>query len=225
MPLDLTRIRALCFDVDGTLRDTDDQMVQQLADLLKPVSFLLPGQDTQLSARRIIMYMEGPSNFVKGLIDTLGIDGPLARLGDRFSKPCDQPKTQPPLIVPGVREMLAALSRRFPLAIVSARGQRSTQIFLDCHELSPFFQIVVTGETCEHTKPYPDPILYAAGRMNVPPEECLMIGDTTVDIRAGRAAGSQTVGVLCGFGQEDELERAGADLILPTTAALTDHLI
>jgi phosphoglycolate phosphatase-like HAD superfamily hydrolase len=56
--------------------------------------------------------------------------------------------------------------------------------------------------------------------MGVFPAQCLMIGDTTVDIRAGKAAGAQTVGVLCGFGEEAELRRWGADLILPTT-----HLI
>jgi HAD superfamily hydrolase (TIGR01509 family) len=225
MALDFTRIHALCFDVDGTLRDTDDQLVQQLANLLKSRRFLFPEQNAWLYARRIIMSLDEPGNFVQGLIDRWGIDEPLARLGDRFSGPHHQPKMRPPLIVPGVREMLAALSRRYPLAIVSARGQRSTQIFLDCHELRPLFQVVVTGQTCKHTKPYPDPILWAAGQMNVPAEECLMIGDTTVDIRAGRAAGSQTVGVLCGFGQEGELTRAGADLILPTTAALADYLL
>ena len=46
-----------------------------------------------------------------------------------------------------------------------------------------------------------------------------------VDIRAGRAAGSQTVGVLCGFGQQSELVRAGADLILPTTAMIANVLL
>jgi N-acetyl-D-muramate 6-phosphate phosphatase len=225
MPLDLTRIHALCFDIDGTLRDTDNQMVQQLTNLLKPVRFLFPKHNSSLYARRVVMSLEEPSNFIKGLIDTWGIDGLLAHVGDRLSKPCDQPKIRPPLIIPGVREMLAALFLRYPLAIVSARGQRSTQIFLDCHKLTTLFQVVVTGQTCEHTKPYPDPILWAAERMNVPAGECLMIGDTTVDIRAGRAAGSQTVGVLCGFGQAEELTLAGADLILPTTAELSDYLL
>jgi phosphoglycolate phosphatase-like HAD superfamily hydrolase len=56
--------------------------------------------------------------------------------------------------------------------------------------------------------------------MRVAPENCLMIGDTTVDIRAGRSAGAQSVGVLCGFGEEDELRRMGADEILKSTAEL-----
>ena len=61
--------------------------------------------------------------------------------------------------------------------------------------------------------------------MNVAPENCLMIGDTTVDIRAGRAAGAQTVGVLCGFGEEPELRKMGADVILKDTTKLMDILM
>jgi phosphoglycolate phosphatase len=61
--------------------------------------------------------------------------------------------------------------------------------------------------------------------MGVDPEACLMIGDTTMDIRAGVSAGAQTVGVLCGFGQRDELKRAGADLILDTTSQLEQYFL
>ena len=60
--------------------------------------------------------------------------------------------------------------------------------------------------------------------MGLAPEHILMTGDTTVDIRAGKAAGAQTVGVLCGFGDEAELRRAGADVILQTTTELMDLL-
>jgi phosphoglycolate phosphatase len=52
-----------------------------------------------------------------------------------------------------------------------------------------------------------------------------MVGDTTVDIRAARAAGAQSVGVLCGFGERDELERAGANLILESTAQIPEILL
>jgi N-acetyl-D-muramate 6-phosphate phosphatase len=83
--------------------------------------------------------------------------------------------------------------------------------------LTPYFQCVASGQTAPRTKPFPDPILWAAKQMGVRPEQCLMVGDTTVDIRAGKAARAQTVGVLCGFGERLELERAGADLILEGT--------
>jgi phosphoglycolate phosphatase-like HAD superfamily hydrolase len=61
--------------------------------------------------------------------------------------------------------------------------------------------------------------------MDVDPEHCVMIGDTTVDIRAGKSAGAQTVGVLCGFGEEPELLQLGADLILPDTPKMADVLL
>jgi beta-phosphoglucomutase-like phosphatase (HAD superfamily) len=84
----------------------------------------------------------------------------------------------------------------------SARDERSTRHFLDHYGLSPFFSGTVTTLTARHTKPYPDPIFFAAERMGVPPGARLMIGDTTVDSRAGVAADAHTVGVLCGFGEE-----------------------
>ena len=86
--------------------------------------------------------------------------------------------------------------------------------FLEQENLLRYFDVVVTALTARRTKPYPDPIQFAARKFGVAPESCVMIGDTTVDIRAGRSAGTQTVGVLCGFGEEAELRRQGADLIL-----------
>jgi len=91
--------------------------------------------------------------------------------------------------------------------------------------LPKYFDAVITGLSAKRTKPYPDPILLAAQKMGVKPEECLMIGDTTVDMRAGKSAGAQTVGVLCGFGEETELLRMGADYILNNTAELEDILL
>ncbi len=121
--------------------------------------------------------------------------------------------------------MLARLHGRFPMAVVSARDEHGTRAFLEQFDLLRYFDVIVTALTAEHTKPYPDPIIYAAQKMGVPPEACLMIGDTTVDMRAGKSAGAQTVGVLCGFGEEEELKRRGADLILTTTSLLADVIL
>ncbi len=222
MALDTSRIQALCFDVDGTLSDTDDQFVLRLTRMLRPVSFLFPRRDPHSFARQVVMATESPGNYLLGLPDRLGFDHNLAALGDWIYRIGLGRGKSRFLLVPGVRELLNRLQPRYPMAIVSARGARSTRAFLDQFELSHFFKCIVTAHTCSHTKPYPDPIQFAAEEMGVPPQACLMIGDTTVDMRAGKAAGAQTLGVLCGFGVESELRRAGADLILPTTSMLTD---
>lgn len=84
--------------------------------------------------------------------------------------------------------------------------------------------MVVSALSAERIKPHPAPVLYAAEALGLPVENCVMVGDTTVDIRAGRHARAQTVGVLCGFGERDELERAGADAVIDSTAQLGELL-
>lgn len=219
MPLDLPRIHAICFDVDGTLRDTDDQYVATFARVFLPFRFLLPRRDAQDFARRFVMNVEAPANWAFSIPDRLHLDDELARFGEwvdiRRKK-----RSHTYLLIEGVRELLTDLAARFPLAVISARPRRGTMGFLDHFGLTPCFKAIATGQTTARTKPFPDPIFWAAKQMGVRPENCLMVGDTTVDIRAGKAAGAQTVGVLCGFGERPELARAGADLILEGTGEL-----
>lgn len=84
--LDLSRIRALCFDVDGTLRDTDDQYVDALARRLRRVRFLFPAGDPAPFAHRVVMALESPGTFLYGLPDRPGIDLHLAALGDAIER-------------------------------------------------------------------------------------------------------------------------------------------
>jgi phosphoglycolate phosphatase len=116
--------------------------------------------------------------------------------------------------------MLAALEPRYRLAIVTTRQAHDARAFLRQHGLEDAFEAVVTSETTWRLKPHPAPVVAAARQLGVPAERCVMVGDTTVDVKAGRRAGAWAVGVLCGFGERRELERAGAHLILETTPQL-----
>jgi phosphoglycolate phosphatase-like HAD superfamily hydrolase len=220
MPLDLPRIRALCFDVDGTLSDTDDLYARKFIRWMPRLLF----RDPARAARRFVMWMEAPGNALMGIPDRLGLDDELASVINWLSRH-RRGRWRQFLLVPGVDAMLARFHGRYPMAVVSARDERGTRAFLDRFGLTDYFDVIVTALTAEHTKPYPDPLLFAAQKMGVAPESCLMIGDTTVDIRAGKSAGAQTAGVLCGFGEEEELRRKGADLILGTTAELEGILL
>lgn len=216
MSLDIPRIKALCFDVDGTLSDTDDYYAQRIAKFFPPFLF----QDPAHAARRLVMWIESPGNALLGFADRIGIDDEMVAIIDWLNRRRKRPLKKY-LIVPGVEEMLRNMQGRYPMSVVSARDEKSTMRFLAQFDLSKYFETIVTGLSAPHTKPYPDPILLAARKMGVRPEECLMIGDTTVDMRAGKAAGAQTLGVLCGFGEEPELRQLGADLILKSTADIT----
>lgn len=219
MPLNLPLIKALCFDVDGTLSDTDDMYARKVTPYLPRSLF----HDPDHTARRLVMWVESPGNALLGFADKVGVDDEMGSVINWVSRA--QPNTTRKfLLIPGVEEMLAALKGRYPMSIVSARHEKSTMRFLEQFDIVKYFDVIVTGLSAPHTKPFPDPIFMAADKMGVKPSECLMVGDTTVDIRAGKAAGAQTLGVLCGFGEEDELREMGADMIISNTHQLVDVL-
>ena len=82
MPIDLARVRAICFDIDGTLSNTDDQFVQRLVKLLTPFDFILGHKDIYPLARRLVMLTEGPGNWIYGIADRFGLDGRIVAVGD-----------------------------------------------------------------------------------------------------------------------------------------------
>ncbi|MDO9088363.1 MAG: HAD family hydrolase [Anaerolineaceae bacterium] len=220
MTLDIDRIQAICFDVDGTLSDTDDAWVSNFSRRLSFVKFLTPQKDMRSLARWLVMALETPGNLVYEVLDRLHLDDEVAHLYNWIAHHKTGLNPKMFWIVPHGLELIHFCHQRYPLSVVSARDEKSTMAFLNQFEITDFFKSIVTSQTCTYTKPFPDPILFAAKAKGIAPEHCLMVGDTTVDIRAGKAAGAQTVGVLCGFGTERELRRAGADLILDNTHEL-----
>jgi phosphoglycolate phosphatase-like HAD superfamily hydrolase len=222
MPLDWERIKGICFDVDGTLSDTDNHMIAQIVNPLRGIHWLFPESAQNKLARAVVMAVETPGNFFYNLADRVGIDQTMLSLSDWLNRHALHGNPEKFWLIPGVEDLLNWFGSRFPLSIVSARSRSGTEAFLNQFELKTKFKAVATSQTCRRTKPFPDPILWAADRMGVPPGNCLMVGDTVVDIRAGRAAGAQTAGVLCGFGTRRELERAGADIIFDSTPDLVE---
>jgi HAD superfamily hydrolase (TIGR01549 family) len=231
MALDPSIVRALCFDIDGTLADTDDHIVAALAGLLDAVP-LVSGRRAERLARQVVMAAESPVHAAYAKLDELGLDVPLATLRQRLSairkRGADPGSTRnlqaadevPHEMIAGVKEMIVELARHFPMCTISTGGAPRVERFLQHYGVRQHFAAVIGAQTTARMKPHPEPLFYAAAAMGVPPQDCLMIGDTTIDIRTGTAAGAQTVGVLCGFGTETELRNAGAHLILRTTSDL-----
>jgi len=225
LSLDIERIQAICFDVDGTISDTDDRWVSSIERWLKPVRSFLPHKDHGRMARWIVMALETPANFLYSIFDRIHLDNAFSRIYNAFSKQDIGHKPGKHMIIPRVMEMLTTLREHYPMAIVSASKEKHIVDFLRHFQLDDYFKAVATSQTCVYTKPFPHPIHWAAERLGVDASNLLMVGDTIPDIRAGRAAGAQTVAVLCGFGTERELRRAGADLIVENTADLINVLI
>ena len=223
MTIEWEKIKLVIFDLDGTLNDTDDQYIEKVSQSLSFVNKLFKDWDRKHFARELIMTLETPGNAIMRIPDQIGLDG----LWDLWKKKLgirQVSTTRHFRLIRGVEEMLSVASQKRKIGLVSVRGEEVLEAFVEQTRLREYFSLIVHALSTPRTKPAPDPILFAAQKIGVLPDECVMVGDTVVDIIAGKSAGAITVGVLCGFGTEDELLRAGADLILPSTADLISFL-
>lgn len=127
---------------------------------------------------------------------------------------------------PRVRETLQALSRRYPLALITLRYVVREQIIDELSHLGlkKFFRVVVTALDVKKPKPSPDALIVAARKLRVPINECAIVGDSIVDIQAGKAAGAKTIAVLTGLFNRAELAALRPDLIIDSVADLPANL-
>ncbi|MDX1614192.1 MAG: HAD family hydrolase [Candidatus Promineifilaceae bacterium] len=210
-------VKAILFDMDGTLVDTDNMVVDRLANRLRPIF----RQRSRAVARWALMRSESPGNSLVTWLDRLGLDERAMELTDRLRRRRGVYPASEFRLIDGTEEMIHELSQRYALAIVTTRSRYHIERFYERFpQLRPLFAVSCGLQDTRRLKPHPEPVLLAAERLAIPVSHCLMVGDTTVDIRAGRNAGAWTVGVLCGFGERSELTRAGADAILATTSHL-----
>jgi phosphoglycolate phosphatase-like HAD superfamily hydrolase len=214
------RVDAILFDLDGTLIDSDDQLVDSVAGLL----FRLRLRHPRTAARRLVMAFETPVNALVSLADALRLDSVMAGVAGAIRRSTGL-RSQPTFrIISGVREMLAYLSADYQLGVVTTRGHDDAMAFLEQYSLHDFFSAIITRESTDRLKPHPSPVREAARLLGIPPDRCVMVGDTPVDVRSARKAGAWAIGVLCGFGERQELEQAGAHAVIDHTPELSSLL-
>jgi HAD superfamily hydrolase (TIGR01662 family) len=84
------------------------------------------------------------------------------------------------------------------------------------------FEAIITSDDVEKRKPSPDPLIVCAKQLDIKPSSCVYVGDTTTDIKAGKAAGMRTVAVLTGFDEYEILEKENPDAIIDSIRNLTE---
>jgi HAD superfamily hydrolase (TIGR01509 family) len=99
-------------------------------------------------------------------------------------------------LFPNVKEVLEELRQmKLHLAVATSSVSASARPFLDRHQLTGFFEIIVTGEEVEHGKPAPDIYLRAANKLGIPPDACLVIEDALPGVAAGKAANMRVAAI------------------------------
>ena len=213
---------AVLFDLDGTLAETDDHVVQRLLALVGPLNRFFPNNDAEVYVRRWVMRLEPVVAWLIARLDEVDLDDDAFALVRRIRVLLGYRKTSEMALVDGAELALRALGERYRLGLVTTRDRHSTMRFLEAHGLVPYFDVVVAREDVRRLKPHPEPIFTAAQALDVSAEQCVMVGDTLADIRAAHAAGAAAVGVLTGFGTRQDLSEA--DVVVDSVVDLVQWL-
>jgi HAD superfamily hydrolase (TIGR01509 family) len=122
-------------------------------------------------------------------------------------------KTKP---LPNTALILKALSQRAKLAIITMRYASGAVVLEELRQFSleHYFAQVVTARDTPKPKPSPDALLKAVAAMGLELADCIMVGDSVIDVQAGKAAGTKTVAVLSGLYSRAELAAANPDYII-----------
>lgn len=211
----------IIFDMDGTLIDSQANIVGGMQDAYAAVGLGTPSREKVLS----IVGLSLPEAFFR-LEPELDeptraqmVDAYKAGFSDRRSGPLAP-------MYPGAAELLAQLSDLddHVLAIATGKSRRGLTHELAAHGLTSLFQSTQVAD--DHpSKPHPSMIERILLETAEEPENAVMIGDTTYDIEMGRAAGTRTIGVGWGYHSDAALTSAGADHLVSSYGHLSDLLL
>jgi pyrophosphatase PpaX len=220
----LDQVSAVLFDLDGTVVDTVDLILAAHADTFRQ-HLLGPGPSRPI----VVGNMGRPLASAFG--EYLVADGqqPSDRIVEAmlqtyrsFQREHYERLMRP---VAGMAEALTALTgRRYVLGVVTSKVEWMARLTLARYDLERFFPIGVFHDDTARHKPEPDPLFEAARRGGFDPSRAVYVGDSTHDMRAGRAAGMRTIAALWGPFEREDLEREQPDGFAATPSDLLELL-
>lgn len=185
-------LKAVIFDMDGVISDTEKTHIIVETTLLKRFGVEVDGEE--LSDK----YAGVPSKvFMKKILDDHGVKTDIDKLIDEKWAMVTDLITQKLDPVPGVLELIDKLKNKgFKLAVGSSSTPKFVNLTLDKLDIKDKFDAVVTIDDVENGKPSPDIFLLAAKKLGVAPEECLVIEDGRSGMQAAKSAGMRCVGLV-----------------------------
>lgn len=183
-------IKAILFDMDGVLLDSEWIYLHSLKKLLKKM-----GIDANINELAVVvgMKMEAISEM---LIHHYPIPYTVEELSDYQDAAFDEEvaccKLEP---MAGLLDFLKLLKQnQMKIALASSSESSWIRQVLEALEIGEYFDLIVSGEMVTHSKPHPEIFLKAAELLGVRKEECLVIEDSVNGICAGKAAGMKVIG-------------------------------
>lgn len=188
-------IKAVLFDLDGTLADTAPDLIGTLNRLLTEEG------RAPLPCAALRRHVSGGTRALIGQGFGLTPDDPgYAILAERFLGLYERHVCDESQLFPGIPELLDTLEQTgIRWGIVTNKGQRFTEPLVRQLGLAARAACVISGDSAARAKPHPDPLLLACAQAAVAPQHSLYLGDDLRDIQAGHAAGMLAVVAAYGY--------------------------
>ncbi len=207
-------VRALIFDLDGTLIDSKRDLIHSVNEMLREMCCV------QLPEETISGYIgHGAQQLVARALGDRATPEERERALQFFLAYYEEHKLDSTRVYPGVPGTLDKLAG-LPMAILTNKPVRVSKRLLEGLGLSKYFRAVYGGNSFETKKPDPQGALAILREFSVSPSEAIIIGDSEVDVRTARNAGTLAATVNYGFGLHDR-DAYPADIYLDS---LTDLL-
>ena len=221
----ILKVAAVMFDLDGTLIDTVPIYYKIIEIVFAQLGIPRVSKKTLLEAMS-----DGDFDWDCVLPDNM--KPRKAELIEKARAVIDQ--VAPPMfhaqtkLIPGTGEIFRQFaSRGIKIGLVTstpAKQMPIKMIPLNNAGLEKQLEVIVTADDVRQKKPAAEPLVQCSVKLGVPFEKCVYVGDTRVDIQAGKAAGMKTVGVLTGFDNYDTLRNERPDAIISSVARLDETL-
>lgn len=214
-------IRAVLFDLDGTLIDSAPDLAGA-ANRLREQRGLPHVPYAQLRP----LVGTGARGMIGGAFGIGPGDAEFETLRDEFLAIYERSLLQQTAVFTEMVPVLQALEAAgLPWGVVTNKAERFTHPVVRGLGLDQRAGAVVCGDTTPHAKPHPAPLLEAARRIGMAPEACVYVGDDLRDVQAGRAAGMATLAAAWGYlGQGEAIDAWGADDVLDSPGQLLKWL-
>ncbi|HLV21815.1 MAG TPA: HAD-IA family hydrolase [Polyangiaceae bacterium] len=214
----MAAVRAVVFDLDGTLIDSRLDIAHAAN------AALVRAGRTALDPAEIATYVgDGARRLMQRAARVAADDPGLDRLLEDFLRAYEAAATPHTHRMPGAERALTALAH-LPLAVCTNKPRRTTDIVLGELGLGPHFRAVVAGGDLPVHKPDPAVLRHTAALLGVEPAELVMVGDGPQDVECGRAVAARTVGVKGGIVPLERLVAAEPDVLLDSLAELPDWI-
>jgi HAD superfamily hydrolase (TIGR01549 family) len=210
-------IKHVCFDLDGTLVDSKDTILESTKAALDQlnISYKI---DEDVFTNMIGMHFVDIFNKVNIRVDDFEqfISIYKAIYFDFIDSS---------YLYPEVKETLSYLNKKeIKVSLLTTKVQEQAEKIIDYFKLRSSFDCLMGRRDGMAHKPSPEPLLRICKELQIEPAETIIVGDTELDILCGKSAGTKTCGVLFGYRRKDQIEKEKPDFVISRLDELINFL-